>query len=155
MLDDFNSHNKPIKCDSCGTSFPISILSQADYDLLRGVHLYANLKEEHRMLLKVKRLYENYPETVGLAEKNIFRMTWQKNEPSLIEPFLDKVDEEGRKALNYIGNSGFNLEKRLDWVQKSLSEHSFALTAKPICCPVCEKGKLEIDSETYVSPYLE
>lgn len=66
-------------------------------------------------------------------------------------------DEDVRRTMSnrIIGNSGFNLEKRLDWVQKSLSEHSFALMAEPICCPVCEKGKLEIDSETYVSPYLE
>ncbi len=155
MLDDFNSHNEPIKCNGCGRSFPVSILSQEDYDLLRAVHLYSALKEEQRMLLKVKRLYKNYPEIAGLAEKNVFRMTWQKNEPSYVEPFLDKVDEEGREALEYIKNSAFNVEKRLDWVEESLTEHSFILTAKPICCPDCGKGKLEIDSETYVSPYLD
>src|SRR5438270_9821823 len=150
MQTDRNTDNKPVICDSCKSSLRVDALSHLEYRMLQDQHYYDGFQDELRMLLRVQNLYRRHPEIQAIAADIFQARLFEKAEPSYNTVLLAKLADSDFEILDYLRNHAFTLLPRLQFVRERAAELGSRI--KPVGCPICKSGKLQLDPSTWIDP---
>jgi hypothetical protein len=146
----------PVVCDSCGARFPIKDLTVNDCLAIQDQHVYQELAEELRMLLKVQDYYKRHPNAKGRIKPHFIRLV-DSNDPAVKKRFWDGVpfDEielppevlskssvetsEDLQVVKFLRHHHFALAPRIEFV----SQHVVRLkgSVRAVSCPRCQAGR--------------
>src|ERR1051325_11564149 len=80
----------PVVCGSCGATFPVSILTEEHYRVLKDQHYLEEFADELRMLMKVQEYYCRHPEAEGRIKSDFSRLL-ESDDPEVQQRLCDGV----------------------------------------------------------------
>jgi hypothetical protein len=152
MESDPNIDNKPVICGWCKSSLRMDALSQVEYWSLQAQHFYGRHQDELRMLLRVQNLYRRHPEIESIAGDIFQAHLFEEAESTYNTTLLEKLADSDFEVLEYLRSHGFALLPRLQFVRERMAH--WEQYTEPVTCTVCKVGKLQLDTSTWINPYV-
>lgn len=128
----------------------VDALSRAEYRMLQDQYYYDGFQDELRMLLRVQNLYRRHPEIEVIAADIFQARLFEKPEPSYNTALLASLADSDFEILDYLRSHAFTLLPRLQFVRERAAELEPRI--KPVGCPTCKSGKLQLDSSAWIDP---